>query len=386
MADRRHVALLIETSRGYARGLLRGVTRYHHEHGDWSVYFRPHGQGDPPPPWLRNWHGDGILARVGDRRVADAVLATGVPVVELRGVLSDLGIPFIGVDNCAVAKAAFDHLRERGFRHIGFCGTPRFEHPLMDARSDNFKTLVGESGIFFSEFTRSIDRSQPLSWEQEQGEIAKWLCTLPKPVGIAACNDDYGLQVLDACRRADLFVPDQVAVIGVDNDKYLCGFAIPPLSSVDVAPERIGYQAARMLDRMMDGEQMSASPILLPPRGVVTRQSTDVLATDDEVVVLAVSFIRAQACNRISVADVMRHVRLARTALELRFKEAIGRSVYQEIQRVQIERVKELLLHTELPIKQVAALCGFNYVQYMTRAFRQIVGQTPAKFRKNAAS
>ena len=386
MSKMRRVALLIETSRAYGRGLLRGVSRYHREQGRWSVYFRPHGQGDPPPAWLRRWQGDGILARVGDRRVADAVLATGVPVVELRGVLTDLDIPFIGIDNQVVAQMAFDHLRNRGFRRFAFCGMPRDVHPIMDERCDNFRTLVEQHNFFFSEFTRPANRGRRFSWEQEQIRIAQWIRALPKPIGVATCNDDYGLQVLDACRRAEVLVPDEVAVIAVDNDDYLCGLAIPSLTSIDVVPEQIGYEAASLLDRMMDNEKVPTRPVLIPPRGVVTRQSTDVLATDDELVARTVHFIRQHACDRIGVADVVKHVRLSRSALESRMKASIGRAIYQEIQRVQIDTVKELLAKTDLPIKQVATRCGFNYVQYMTRAFREATGQTPAAFRKHSKS
>ncbi len=382
MPKLRQVALLIETSRAYGRSLLRGVSRYNREQGRWSVYFRPHGLGDPPPPWLRRWKGDGILARIGDRRVADAVLDAGVAVVELRGVLSDLPVPFIGVDNQMVAQLAFDHLRDRGFRHFAFCSMPRGDYPIMDERCDNFRALVQSQGFFFSQFKHPAGHRR-LSWQQEQSQIARWIAKLPKPVGVAACNDDYGLQVLDACRRAEVLVPDEVAVIAVDNDDYLCGLAIPPLTSIDVIPERIGYEAAALLDRMMDGESVSLDPILMPPRGVVTRQSTDVLATDDEAVARAVHYIRQHACDRIGVADVVRQVRLSRTALEPRVKAVVGRSIYQEIQRVQIEQVRELLAETELPIKQVAVRCGFSYVQYMTRAFREATGQTPAQYRKN---
>ena len=384
MTRTHRVALLIETSRAYGRGLLRGVSRFNREQGGWSVYFRPHGLGDPPPPWLRHWQGDGILARINDRRVADAVLAAGVPVVELRGALPDLGIPFIGADNRVTAQMMFEHLRDCGFRRFAFCSMSEGIYPIMDERCNNFRMLAEQEEFFYSEFKSRADRR--LSWEQERIKMAKWISALPKPIGIAACNDDYGLQVLDACRYANVLVPDEAAVIAVENDDYCCSLAIPPLTTIDQMPEQIGYEAAALLDRMMNGETVATDPVLIPPRGVVTRQSTDVLATEDEVVAHAVHFIRQHACNRIGVTDVVKHVHLSRSALEIRMKAAIGRAIYQEIQRVQIDAVKELLAETDLPIKQVAVRCGFSGVRYMTRAFRNATGQTPAAFRKHAQS
>src|SRR5262245_43154086 len=180
-----HVAVRIETSRAYGRGLLEGVARYVREHGPWSIYFRPHGLGEPPPSWLRAWKGHGILARIDDRRTARAVRATGLPAVDLRGRLPGLGLPPVGVDNRVLACLAVRHLRERGFRHLAFCGLPRGEHPHMDQRCDDFTRLVHEAG-----HTCDVFQARAASWEQEQQQMADWLRRLPRPVGVMACNDD----------------------------------------------------------------------------------------------------------------------------------------------------------------------------------------------------
>ncbi|MCP4590131.1 MAG: DNA-binding transcriptional regulator, partial [bacterium] len=367
MSKLKHVALLIETSRAYGRGLLRGVSRYNHEQGRWSLYFKPQGLDDPPPPWLKDWNGDGILARINDRRMAAAVVQTGVPVVELRRLIPDLGLPSIGADNRAVTELAVGHLLERGFQHFAFCGLPKGEYPPMDERREWFVQLIEEAGFQQSVFDARRTRRRGDTWTLEQNEIAEWLGSLAKPVGVMACNDDRGLQVLDACHRAGLMVPDEVAVVGVDNDDYLCNLSVPQLTSVDLAPDRMGYEAAKLLDRMMAGGVISSPQISLPPRGVVTRQSTDVLATEDQVVIRAVRFIRERACDRIQVADVLEHVRVSRSRLEPRLKEVLGRTIHQEILRVQIEQVKELLIVTDLPIKQIANRCGFTESQYLSR-------------------
>jgi LacI family transcriptional regulator len=378
MAVIRRVALLIEATNAYARGLLHGVAQYTHEQGNWIIYFEPHAGDEPPPKWLKTWKGDGVLARIANRSMAKAALALGVPVVELRRMRAVSGVPSIGPDHKLVAKMAVEHLHERGFRHFGFCGFPRGVDPPMDQRAETFRLRVQELSLDCS----VCNTERGLTLEQEEKRIAHWIRSLPKPAGVMTANDNRGLQVLRACVRVGVAVPDQVAVIGAGNDDCLCSLSHPPLSSVDLGPEAIGYEAAAVLDRMMDGKPPPAPQIQMPPRSIVTRLSTDVLATDDQAVAQAVGFIRAHACESINVGDVLKHVRLSRSALEPRLKAVIGRTIHQEIHRVQLERVKALLASTDLPTKQIAAQSGFHYVQYLTRVFRKDTGQTPANFRK----
>lgn len=391
--SQRQVLLLVETSRAYGRGLVQGVAHYNRDHGGWSIYFKPHGLGDPPPPWLRDWQGDGILVRIGDRRMADAVRRTGLPAVDLRGLLTDTGLPFIGVDHREVARLAAEHLLERGFRHFGFCGLPRGVHPHMDSLCQHFQDFIAEAGYVCDVFKArhgplpgeawEHQQSRAGQWIDQQERIARWVESLPKPVGVMACHDDRAVQVLDACRRTGISAPDAVAVIGVDNDQQLCELSIPPLTSVDENPARIGYEAAALLDRLMRGSSRPKSALLVPPRAVVTRQSTDVLATDDQELADAVRFIRQHAGEGILARDVVAQVSVSRVTLAARFKRVLGRSILQEIHRVQIELVKELLATTNVPIKQVARRAGFRHVEYMTRLFRRRVGEPPAHYRKH---
>jgi LacI family transcriptional regulator len=378
MPATRRVALLIEATNAYARGLLHGIAQFTHERGQWTVYFELHSLEAPPPKWLKNWKGDGILARVGDWRMARAVLDVGVPVVELRRKLSIPHVPILGPDHQAVARLAADHLRERGFQHFGACGLPRRMDPPLEHRVDAFVQHLKQAGLPCSVFPAQ----RGMSWNREQRLIARWIQSLPKPAGVMTCNDTRGLQVLQACESIGVAVPDQVAVIGAGNDDCVCSLCHPPLSSVDLAPEVIGYEAAALLDRMMTKHTSSAQDIYVPPRGIITRLSTDVLATPDQTVSKAVGFIRSHACEDILVADVLDHVKVSRSALEPKLKQIIGRTIHQEIRRVQIERAKSLLATTNLPTKQIAAQTGFHYVQYLSRVFRRVTGLTPASYRK----
>jgi LacI family transcriptional regulator len=381
----KHVALLVETSREYGRGLLRGIIRYKEEHGPWSVYFKPQGLGDPPPPWLKSWKGDGILVRINDQRMAETVLKTGVPFVDLRVVqIADLGPRlYVGVDNEAVVRLGIQHFLDRGFRHFAFCGTPRGENRYQDERSDRFYELVTAQG-FSCEISSNVPNSKPLSWEEEQNSLAKWLRDLPKPVAVMTCHDDRGLQVLDACQRAGLQVPDQVAILGVDNDPFLCSLSTPPLSSIELNPERIGYEAAELLDRMMRGRPLPDQPIRIGPRRVVTRQSTDVMAVSDPDVVQAVRLIRENSYKNVNVCNLLESIPISQTSLYRRFKHHLGRTPKEEMTRVRLERAKQLLAETSLPIQNIAERIGYAEAKYFIEVFHAAEGVTPLRFRRRA--
>lgn len=376
----RHVALLIETSGSYGRGLLRGIARHNREHGRWSVFLRPTGLSDPLPDWLRHWDGDGILARQVSPELWKTAEARGIPVVNLRGALEDAPAPTVTVDNAEIARLAAEHLLERGFRRFAFCGKPAGVNPVLDQRGEQFAQRVRDAQCSCEIYKSAASTRH--DWETEQDRLATWLLKLPKPIGVLACNDERGLQVLDACRRVGVIVPDEVAVIGVDNDVPLCELTIPPLTSVDVNTEAVGYEAAAVLEHMMSGNPRPERPLRLPPRGVVVRRSTDTTASDDEDVCRALRFIHDNACRGLQASDVLAHLGMSRAALQARIKQVTGRTIHREIQRVRLNRASELLAGSDLTIKQVARESGFASVQYLTRVFRARLGETPALYRR----
>jgi LacI family transcriptional regulator len=317
--------------------------------------------------------------------MADAILTTGIPAIDVRGAFPDLGVPFIGVDNGPVSKLAFEHLLDCGLRNFAFCGTPRGENPNQDRRCDAYCESVATAGNKCDVFLGRGRRGRTGDWESEQEDIARWLKKLPKPVGVMTCHDDRGHQVLDACRRAELEVPDEVAVIGVDNDPFLCNLCTPPLSSIDIDPERIGYEAARHLASMMNGSAAPKEPIMLgPPRGVTARQSTDMLAIEDEEVASAIRFIRENAAGGITVLDVLERARRSPSTLERRIKRLLGRTIKGEITRVKLARARTLLVETELPVSKIALRCGFSEPRYFCEVFRGSEGVSATEFRRRA--
>ena len=374
----RRVALLVETSNSYARGILRGVIDYAREHGGWSVYLGEHGRGDEPPPWLGRWDGDGVIARIENARIARAVIRCGKPAVDVSAARLLPDLPWVETDDEAIARQAADHLFERGLRNFAYYGDERFNWSKW--RRDHFVRLVQGRGFDCAVYhsTRGTGRD----WEREENDLAAWLKSLPKPVGVMACYDIGGREVLDACRRAAVAVPDTVAVVGVDNDGLLCELSDPPLSSVEPDTLRTGYVAAHILDKLMRGGRISQLSHRIPPVGVVTRQSSDTMAVADADVAEAVRFIRENACTGISVKDVLQRVQLSRRALEARFLKAVGRTPHAEVERVRLERAKHLLRVTDLPVYEIARRTGFRHQEYLSVAFRRYAGQSPTQFRK----
>jgi LacI family transcriptional regulator len=380
------VALLIESSRAYGRGLLLGIARYVREHGPWSVYSEERELQSGLPAWLRGWEGDGVIARIEDHRMARELARLGLPCVDLRGLLPGLPMRCLDTDPRQVAHLAFLHLREQGFRQLAFCGFPGASY--SDERGKCFRDFAASAGIPCAVYApaAAVRRAFTADYERagltDENDLGRWLTGLPQPVGVMACNDIRGQQVLNACRERGLTVPGQVAVVGVDNDEVLCELADPPLTSVEPDTRRIGYEAAALLARLMRGRALAPGKVWLAPRGLVARRSTDCLAVDDPAVVAAARFIRAHACEGIRVAEVLQAVPCSRRNLELRFARWLGHSLQDEIIRVRLQRARELLAETELKLGAIAQETGFKHAEYLVVMFKDRTGTTPAAWRE----
>lgn len=380
MKARPAVALLIETSNAYARGLLKGIVAYIREHRPWSIHLPEQGRGASPPAWLAKWPGNGIIARIENEAIARAVVNSGLPVVDVSAARLAPGIAWVETDDRAIAQLAVDHLLERGFQHLAYCGDSAFN--WSNWRRDHFVQILERQGRRCHEFDFSGKTPLRESREGQQRRLAAWLRSLPKPVGVMACYDIRAQQVLDVCREINIAVPDDAAVLGVDNDELLCELSAPPLTSVIPNTLRTGYEAAALLDRLMAGDRVAADPHLIAPLGIEVRQSTDVLAMDDRDVAAAVRFIREHACDGINVADVLKAVPLSRRVLESRFRSHLGRTPHEEILRLKLDRVKQLLAETELSIAAIAERAGFEHSEYLSASFKQHFGLAPSVFRR----
>lgn len=406
--QRPEVALLLESSSGYARGLLAGITAYVREHGHWSVVTGEPERLGLPPQWLRTWRGDGIIARIETRAFADHLRHLDVPVIDLSETRYLAGIPWSQTDDAGIAALAASHFTERRFQNLAFCGDPGFA--WSELRRDRFAAITAGNGQRFFEF-KSVHRYAPsFDWGQEKERLKKWLATLPRPVGIFACYDFLARQILEACHEIGLPVPESAAVLGVDDDALVCNLAKPPLSSIAQDTYSAGYSAAQLLDRLMvlrqqravsevqhrstrqvddngagDGgyENAVEVPIVVKPLGVITRESTDTIAIEDVGVASALQYIRRNFRHRISVSDVLQTCSLSRRSMDYRFKKLVGRTPHEEIQRVRLNYVKQLLATTRLPITMIARRAGFEHSEYMTAVFRRVEGTTPTKYRQS---
>jgi LacI family transcriptional regulator len=375
-----HIALVFDYHLAYSRGVLRGIKQFAQARPHWIlVPLDPEGLTVRA---LRAMQPSGLIALVATATLLETLQALQRSVVNVGAVLPDVPFPRVGVDHHQVGAAAARHLGERGFRHFGFVGHPL--HLYSTLREAGYRQQLGRRphtlACYHEHPARSYRRRGRLLVLNEG--LQRWLRALPKPAAVFACHDVWALQVVEACRLTGLRVPDEVAVLGVDNDDLLCELARPSLSSVVVPAERIGYEAAALLERLLQRRRPPRQPRLLPPAGVVTRRSSDVLAGGDVDVNAALHFIRAHRQQAISVDDVLRVVPLSRRSLERRFRAVHERSLGEEIRQAHLERAKELLATTALSMVEIAQQSGFASAHYLCRVFRHATGQTPTAYRR----
>ncbi len=385
MAAIPRVALLIETSREYGREVLRGVMRYARLHGPWAFYITP-GDFMQAVPKIKQWGGTGIIARIETPAVGKALLATKLPIVAMDLNVAQLGsgsllsrCSELSSDSSHAAELAAKHLLERGFRNYGFVGVA--DRIWSQRREAAFSAAIQKAG--FDPYVYPLPRRKAdRQWDREQAILEDWLRGLPKPLGLMACNDDRGRQVMEACRGAGLQVPEQAAVVGVDNDTLLCELADPPLSSVALDAERGGFEAAALLAGLMSRRIRKPRHIVASALRVVTRHSTDVTVLEDTEVAQALRYIRENATQPLGINEIAYAAAISRRSLEIRFKKAMGRTVHDELRRVRLDRAMQLLAETHLSLAGIAAASGFNTPSYLAQIFKQETGMTPAQYRR----
>lgn len=380
----RQVALLIESSRAYGRGLLQGIAAYAQEHGNWSLRHQEMAINAEPPYWLTRWKGDGILVRAETPNMVRAIQELGLPAIDLRCWRSAGKIPGFDTDDTSVVQLAVDHLRDRGYTQFAFCGfggANYSERRLFEMQKYvlalGYDVVAYESPGPSAATTFGAEQSGML----DQLGLARWLTSLDKPTGVLACNDIRAQQLLNVCHEIQIHVPDEIAIIGIDNDDVICPLCSPPLTSVEPSTHRIGYEAAATLERMMSGEEVPSEINWIPARRIVVRSSTDAIPVDDADFVKAYRFIRENAFQGVSVQEVADAVPMSRRSLERRMRTYLGRSPADLIADIRLTRIKELLETTSHPLKQIARLTGFKHDEHMAKFFKKFVGIPPGQYR-----
>jgi len=379
----RKVAVILQLWQNFDRGILQGIAAYVRENPAWSVFVEEVGHQRIPD--FKAWDGDGLIVNFDNPHVVNALRKVDKPVIAVgggRGWHDPEGdVPYVATDDAAIGKLAAEHLMNRGLRHFAFCGYPESRTNVwMTQRELGFTACLAAAGFDCKIFHGR--HSSATCWQTVLQNIASWLEKLPLPVGIMGCYDYRARHVLEACRILGLRVPDDVSVIGVDND-IICDLATPPLTSIEQGKFQIGYTAASSLDQLINGKRKVPARQVIPPVGVVARQSTDLLCVADPTVAEALRLIRQEACRGGHAASICRSIGLSRSTLDKRFKEAIGRPVDQEIRRIRLMRACELLARTKMPLKEIAREAGFGSEQYLSAVFLKMMGATPAAYRRD---
>lgn len=373
----KRIILLVETSRAFGRQLIIGIARYSRLHGPWSFYKEPTDLKSSIPH-LTNWKPDGIIMR--DSLITKELIKLKIPtILAIHNSLYPKDLPVIKTDSFSIAKMASEHLLEKGLKNLAFCGFNNYE--WSEERGLYFNQLNNKAGC------KTYNYFQPKNikkygWENEQKYLIEWINTLPKPIGIFACNDDRGQHILEVCKTINFKIPEDVAVIGVDNDPMICEIGDPPLTSIALNVEAAGFEAAKLLDHLINKKKNYRKQIVVTPSHIVQRQSTDIFAINDKEVTMAINYIINNAKNKILVNDVVKTVGVSRRTLEKKFRKAIHRSIYNEIQQVRVESITKLLLETDLPISQITSLFNFTDVEHISRYFKKEKGIGLRQFRK----
>ncbi|MBI5686275.1 MAG: DNA-binding transcriptional regulator [Verrucomicrobia bacterium] len=383
-SKRPQIALLVDTATDWGRRIIRGIARYAQERGGWHLWLEQrcqHAPGRLPP----GWRGEGIIARVADRSLARHLSASGSIVVNVSAArIPGVNFPTVTADLAVAARLAVEHLLNQGFRNFGYFAPLGLSY--VEDHYESFVQTLAKAGHSCSLLAARRGSSPHAKWRERQKDLQRWLQSLPKPVAVLTWTSERGREVLHACRELGLLVPEQVAVLGGDEDVLLCQTSNPPLSAVALTSERIGYEAAALLDRLLKGARPPAERILIEPTRVVVRQSTDTLAINDRHIAQAIGFIRNHAAEPIQVSDILRVAAMSRSSLERRFQQTLGRSPAEEIRRVRLERAKQLLADTDMPVPDVADASGFQSREYLAYAFKRVTKMTPREYRARVRS
>ena len=371
------VILLIETSRTFGRELLYGIARYSKLHGPWVFYREPRNLKSHIPR-LTHWNANGIIMR--DSVISNELLKLGIPtIMVVHNPKRPANIPLVITEGYHISRLAAEHLLNRGLKHFAYCGFDDFF--WSNESKEYFNKTINDAGFKVHIYGENLSTKYK-TWEKEQRQMAEWLKTLPKPIGIMTCNDDRGYHVLEACKIAKLHVPEEVSVIGVDNDVLICDLCDPPLTSIALNTESAGYAAAELLDRLMNGEPMQQQKISVNATHVVRRQSTDILAIEDSDVVSAIRYIRQNAKSKMLVNDVVESTCLSRRSLESRFRKILNRSIQEEIRKVRTELISQMLMESNLSIAEITSTFNFTDLEHMSRYFKKEKGISLREFRK----
>ena len=375
------IALLIDTSTTWGSGLIQGIADYVNANEDWQVAIGPRGRYEPITLPV-HWTGDGVIARVVTSELAEQIVTRKIPAVNVSWYRYGEGqIPRCTVDETLIARMAADFFIDRGFRQFAYCGSlirPKYDDQLEKV----FTAYLRSKALKCHCLMPKAGQDAYLPSDEDHKQLVQWVRDLPKPIGLLTFDSIQARQVTEACHLGGIDVPHEVAVLGGEHDLLSCTISKPQISSIDQSPRRVGWAAAELLGKLIAGEPAPQHPILIPPTRIITRQSTDAVAVDDDMLALAIRYIHQHSHERIQVEDILNEVPISRRALEKGFRKSMGRSPAEAIRRARVDRAVQLLCDTSWAMPRIAAACGFEWPEMLTRAFRRELKTTPTEFRR----
>jgi LacI family transcriptional regulator len=333
--------------------------------------------------FAKQWEAQGIVAQLYNTQETQKLIDSGICVIAQDFKERFTEIPNITSDYKKTGKLAAEYFLSKGYQNFAFYG---FKDVVWSReRAQGFADRLKESGFDVHHFNNIQNKKHQL-WYYQQSPLSDWLIKLPKPIALFTCDDNQASHISEACNLAGLRVPDEVSILGVDNDEMVCNMSNPPTSSICLDTENAGYKVAELMEIMIVNKDFRFHDVLVDTTNIITRQSTDIFAINDTEVLKALQYIRDNIAQKCQVSDVIRAVALSRRALEMRFMKAIGRSIYQEILYRKMEKAAQLLLRTKYNIIEVAIMCGFNDDKNFSRMFQKSYKETPLQYRKKFGS
>ncbi len=378
------IILLIDFSEEYSKNLLRGITRYSREHGPWvfcrmpTFYRETIGIGGIVK-WAREWGARGMFGQLYNDPEVGLFTEAGIALMAVDFKERFTGVPNVTGGYFEAGRMGAEYFLKKGFKNFAFYG---FKNIVWSReRAFGFEERIRKSGYRVEYFEHRNARSREL-WYYKPSSLSNWLKSLPKPVALMTCDDNQGQHITEACKHSGIRIPEDVAVLGVDNDETICNLSDPPLSSIVLNTEKAGYEAAKLMDQMIRIRNQDKYDIIVEPTQVITRQSTDIYAANDRYIASALKFIHQNIHANIHVTDVLKHLPLSRRALEKRFQQMTGLPVYKYIYNLRIEKFAEKLLETDKNINEIAFETGFSDCKNISRRFKLLKGCTPKEYRK----
>lgn len=377
------IALLFNANKVYDRSVIEGVGQYiQASQCLWNIFIEDDFTYRKES--IHELDIDGIIADFDDPETAKLLENTTIPIIAVGGSYQNPAFypnhPYVATDNFALVEAAFLHLKQKGIHKFAFYGLQSdMERHWSNERKNAFIQIMQKEGYPFELYLGEQANSD--NWLKAQSQLCEWLSQLPEHTGIIAVTDARARHLLQACEYLNMAVPDQLCIIGIDNEELIQYLSRVSLSSVAQGTKRIGYQAAKLLHRLLNGLPVNHKPMLIPPLRVEQRRSTDYLSLTDPLVIQAMHYIRHYATQGIKADQVLDHLKISRSNLEQRFKTEMNKTIHQVIHEVKLARARHMLQNTDIPLQEVADICGYPSLQYFYTVFKKECGRTPKEYR-----